>query len=321
MPISPRGESCSRSAVAEAERRSAPDAFAAIDGFTSYIARVEGLSPETVRAYGSHLEAFGTWCERACCGSLCTDVRGLRSYLAELRSSGVSGSSMAAHLSAIRSLYRWAALDGLIDTDPAGALLSPRKTKTLPRTLDTTQIELLLAAPDPLKAEGVRDAAMLELLYASGARISEVAGLSVDAVDFPDRSVRLFGKGRKERIVPLYRRALDALRLYLDGPRGELLARSGMETQALFVSGRGRPMDAAALRYRFKKLAAACGLPSDTTPHTMRHTFATDLIEGGADLRSVQELLGHASLSTTQIYTHLSPEAMKRAVAGAHPRA
>ena len=109
---------------------------------------------------------------------------------------------MAAHLSAIRSLYRWAALDGLIDTDPAGALLSPRKTKTLPRTLDTTQIELLLAAPDPLKAEGVRDAAMLELLYASGARISEVAGLSVDAVDFPDRSVRLFGKGRKERIVP-----------------------------------------------------------------------------------------------------------------------
>lgn len=325
MPISHRGRSCSRSIVADATRGDAPDAFEAIDGFVVYIARVEGLSPETVRTYGSHLEAFGTWCCRACDGFLCSDVRGLRSYLAELRSTGLSASSLSAHLSAIRSLYRWASLDGLVDVDPAGALLSPKRSKPLPRTLDAHQVELLIATPDTSCAEGARDRALLELLYASGARISEAAGLTVDSIDFSDRSVRLFGKGRKERIVPLYRRALDAVSRYLDGPRDELLARApcpaGGMTRALFISGRGRPMDAGALRYRFKKIVAACGLPADTTPHTMRHTFATDLIEGGADLRSVQELLGHASLSTTQLYTHLTPEAMKRAVSGAHPRA
>lgn len=302
----------------------APGAFAAIDGFIAYISRVEGLSPETVRAYGSHLEAYGEWCRRERAGRLCLDVRGLRSHLAELRAAGLSASSVSAHLSAVRALYRWASLEGLVDTDPASALLSPRRERPLPRTLDSEQMGRLLSAPDLTSPEGLRDSAMLELLYASGARISEAAGLVCGSVDFEDRSVRLFGKGRKERIVPLYGRALAAAARYMAGARDELLARGGAGRavgEALFISARGRAMDAAALRYRFSRLAASCGLPSDITPHAMRHTFATDLIEGGADLRSVQELLGHASLSTTQLYTHLTPEGMKRAVRGAHPRA
>ena len=228
----------------------------------AYIARVEGLSPETVRAYGSHLEAFGAWCCRACDGYLCSDVRGLRSYLAELRSTGLSASSLSAHLSALRSLYRWASLDGLVDVDPAGALLSPKRSKPLPRTLDAHQVELLIATPDSSCAEGARDRALLELLYASGARISEAAGLTVDSIDFSDRSVRLFGKGRKERVVPLYRRALDAVSRYLDGPRDELLARAprptGGMTRALFISARGRPMDAGALQEDRRGMRAPC---------------------------------------------------------------
>ena len=166
---------------------------------------------------------------------------------------------------------------------------------------------------------------MLELLYASGARISELAALNVESIAWSERVVRLWGKGSKERIVPLYRRALEAARCYVEQGRPELLAQAKRRDAAaglhpLFISARGNRMSAAMLRRRFHKLATLAGIPADIAPHAMRHTFATDLLEGGADLRSVQELLGHASLSTTQIYTHLTPDRLKRAVAQAHPR-
>ena len=159
---------------------------------------------------------------------------------------------------------------------------------------------------------------MLELLYASGARISELSALNVESISWSERTLRLWGKGSKERIVPLYRRALDVTRLYIEEGRPELLARAKRRDLAtgphpLLISARGNRMSAA-------MLAALAGIPADIAPHAMRHTFATDLLEGGADLRSVQELLGHASLSTTQIYTHLTPDRLKRAVAQAHPR-
>lgn len=295
--------------------------YGAIDDFTAHIARVEGYSPETVRAYMQHLEAYARWCEREGVDGLHPSVRELRSYLAHMRQARYAPRTVAAHLSAVRALFRWLLLTGAVDTDPASALLAPKLDRPLPHTLTDDQLRRLMSAPDVNTADGLRDAAMLELFIASGARIAELAGLLVADVRLHEREVRLFGKGSKERIVPLYPRAVERVARYVDEARPELAARGCADAgEALLVSARGRAMDAAALRYRFNVLKRRVGIPSDITPHVMRHTFATDLLAGGADLRSVQELLGHASLSTTQLYTHLTPERLKAAVHEAHPR-
>ena len=300
------------------------DLYDAIDEFCAHLSRVEGMSPETVRAYASHLEAFGAWVERARLDGLALTVRDLRRYLAELRAARYAPKTVAAHLSSIRSLYRWLSSEGFIETDPASALSAPKLPRELPHALTGEQMDALLAAPDLTTPEGMRDAALLELLYASGARISEIAGLTLESFSPAEATVRLFGKGSKERIVPLYRRALDAVARYVNEARPQLIARSkraaDAESTALFISSRGRDMSADTLRYRFETLARKAGLPADITPHAMRHTYATDLLGGGADLRSVQELLGHASLSTTQLYTHLTPDRLKGALKQAHPR-
>lgn len=295
--------------------------YDAIDDFVAYIAQVEGMSPETVRAYAQHLEAYARWCERSGVDGLNPSPRSLRGYLAEFRAAGYASRTMAAHLSALRSLFRWLSLEGIVQTDVVSALATPKLDRPLPHTLTSQQLACLMEAPEEGSAEGLRDAAMLELFIASGARISELARLSVDDFDTREGFVRLFGKGSKERIVPLYRRAIDAVSRYVKEGRPVLLASRGDgAAPALFISARGRAMDAAALRYRFNVLKRRAGIPADITPHAMRHTFATELLGGGADLRSVQELLGHASLSTTQLYTHLTPDRLKAAVSQAHPR-
>lgn len=218
------------------------------------------------------------------------------------------------------------AAEGIVEGDAVSAISSPKLPRDLPGVLTTRQVESLLKAPDTSTPAGLRDAAMLELLYASGARISELAALNMESIGWSERTLRLWGKGSKERIVPLYRRALEATRRYIEEGRPQLLAQAKRGDGAngvhpLFISARGNRMSAAMLRRRFHMLAALAGIPADIAPHAMRHTFATDLLEGGADLRSVQELLGHASLSTTQIYTHLTPDRLKRAVSQAHPAA
>lgn len=296
----------------------------AMDEFIAYIARVEGFSPETVRAYSSHLEAFGRWCARAAEDALALDVRGFRRYLADMRRAGYAPSTCAAHLSSIRSFFRWCLFEGVVETEAASSIQMPKIPKNLPKTIVASDMDRLLNTPDNTTAEGLRDAAMLELFYATGARISELSGLDIEDFDMGTRTVRLFGKGSKERIVPVYRRALEALHRYIEQGRPVLLEAAGRRDaggrRPLFISKRGNRMDAAALRYRFRALCRRAGLPSDVTPHVMRHTFATDLLAGGADLRSVQELLGHASLSTTTLYTHLTPDRLKTAVKSAHPR-
>ena len=295
-----------------------------IDDFIAYIARVEALSPETVRAYSQHLEAYARWCDRTGTDGLHPSARDLRRYLADLKAARYAARTVSAHLSALRSLFRWLSLEGVLSGDAAAAISAPKLPKPLPHTLSDSQMYALLSAPEPGSAEGLRDAAMLELFIATGARISELARLDLNDIDLNERMVRLFGKGSKERIVPLYARAVDKVIRYLNDGRPQLLSvRRGSADPArdpLFVSARGRAMDAAALRYRFDVLKRRAGLPKDITPHAMRHTFATDLLAGGADLRSVQELLGHASLSTTQIYTHLTPDRLKAALHKAHPR-
>ena len=313
------------------EMQDAPDeldaAFARpLDDFIAYISRVEGFSPETVRAYLGHLEAYGRWCAREGIDALHPKVRDVRRYLADLKRARYAARTISAHLSSIRSFFRWCLFEGVVDSEIATSIQMPKVPQNLPKTIVASDMDRLLSAPDPATAEGLRDAAMLELFYATGARISELSGLDIEDIDTSARTIRLFGKGSKERIVPVYRRALDAVQAYLSSGRPQLIASSGRSesTQgkhALFISKRGNRMDAGALRYRFRALCRSAGLPGDVTPHVMRHTFATDLLAGGADLRSVQELLGHASLSTTTLYTHLTPDRLKTAVHKAHPRA
>lgn len=298
--------------------------YSYIDSFIQYISRVQGLSPQTVRAYRSHLEAYARWCEKEHVEGLRVSVAELRGYLGDRQRLGDAPRTLAAHLSAIRSLYRWLNIEEIIDKDPAAALQSPKLPSTLPIVLSTSQLDLLFNAVDGSTPGGVRDGTMLELLIASGARISELARLCLNDFDRSHQTLRLLGKGSKERIVPLYNKAFDSLDIYVRQARLALLDKahcSQSDTNRLFISDRGRPMDAAALRRRFDLLVRKAGLPAGITPHTMRHTYATELLEGGADLRSVQELLGHSSLSTTQIYTHVSPERLRTATHQAHPRA
>ena len=299
-------------------------ALAHVDDYIAFVACVSRLSSNTVRAYEQHLDAFVDWCGCRGIDPLGISVRLLRAYISDMRDSGLSPRSVAAHLSSIRSFFRWMMAEGVVESNPAEVISSPKLPSSLPVTASARQMHSLFDAVELGTPSGLRDACMLELFYATGARISELASLRLDSFDWSNRCVRLFGKGSKERIVPIHRGAAGAVRSYLVDGRPSLLPKGGRasstDNQALFISERGRAMNAASLRYRFKVLARKAGLPSDITPHTLRHTFATDLLDGGADLRSVQELLGHASLSTTQVYTHLSVDRMKGALRQAHPR-
>lgn len=297
----------------------------AIDDYLAHIARFEGFSPETVRAYGAHLESYLSWVDAEGADGLHPTARDVRSYLAGLRDRGCAPRTVSAHLSALKSLYRWMSLQGIAPSEVVTACAAPKLDRPLPHVLTMSQVDDLLSVPDTETPEGLRDAVMLELFLATGARISELARLDVADIDIAQGEVHLFGKGSKERIVPIYPRAVVLVRRYLASSRPVLLARLKASCTrpvgALFISSTGRPMNDAALRYRFDVLKRSAGIPSDITPHAMRHTFASELLGGGADLRSVQELLGHASLSTTQVYTHLTPERLKSAVVQAHPRA
>lgn len=292
-----------------------------IGGFCAHLATVRNLSTNTVRAYRCDLEAFREWAAREGVRPLSISHRELRSYLSELARAGYSSRTVNRHLSALRGLYRWMSRAGVCDGAAVAAVASPKVARALPATMSDAEAERLLATCDGGDPTSLRDRAFLELLYATGARVSEMAGLCVPDVDVPRAQVRLFGKGSKERIVPVYASALDWATRYLDEARPELAACARRASDALFLSTRGNPMSADALRTVFERRVAQAGLDPRLTPHAMRHTYATELLGGGADLRSVQELLGHESLSTTQVYTHLSVERLRDAAARAHPRA
>ncbi|MCH3943215.1 MAG: site-specific tyrosine recombinase/integron integrase [Atopobiaceae bacterium] len=306
----------------EAREAAQGDFESSCEAFCDYLASVRNLSENTVRAYRTDLAAFCAWARREGIDPERITHRQVRRWLAELSQARYSSRTINRHLSSVRSLYRWLVHEGRALDDAAAAVASPKLSKRLPATMSDDDASRLLAVSADTEAETLRDRAFLELLYASGARISEVSALDVRHVDFSSAQVRLYGKGSKERIVPLYPRALEALRAYLVKARPQLLGREDASSQtALFVSTRGRRMSADALRTRFERAVRLAGLDPSLTPHAMRHTFATELLSGGADLRSVQELLGHSSLSTTQIYTHLSVERLKEATKQAHPRA
>lgn len=293
------------------------------EDYLDRLARVRNLSPHTVRAYRQDLDSFARWCSREGVDPLAASERRLRGYLAYLARSKYADKTINRRLSALRGMYGWLFKHDEVRIAAFADVPGRKQRKTLPRTMSDADVAALIASCDASTPEGVRDAALIETLYATGARISEVAGLVPDDIDFAQGQVRLFGKGSKERIVPLYPKALDALRCYMSTARPDLLARRrrGEVAQALFVSARGNAMGADALRACFSRHVTLAGLDPQISPHAVRHTYATELLTGGADLKTVQELLGHESLATTQIYTHLSVERLKEATRLAHPRA
>ena len=279
--------------------------------------RVErGLSPLTIAAYRRDLAQFAA----ALAGSdwrLAADPA--RAFLAGLRRAGRRGTTLARKAAAIRGLYGFALREGIVRRDVATLLESPRPGIYLPDVLAPDQVEAILAAPPAGDLVADRDGAILELLYACGLRVGELVGLDMDRLDLPGQAVRVIGKGNKERLVPMGEPARDRLHRYLVGARATWTA--GRPVEAVFVSQRGRRLTRESVWRIVRRWTIAADVRDRVTPHTFRHSFATHLLEGGADLRVVQALLGHASISTTQLYTHLTGERLREVYARAHPRA
>lgn len=308
------------------------DAAAALQRFLGHLSS-RNSSPGTVREYRRHVAQFFAFLEGRGVDWKTPDRATVRAYLGTLAERGLSASTVGGQLAAIRSLYRHAARQGWIDGDPVAGVRSPKRPGRLPRVLSVDGAARLVEAPatfvrssrrrrDPAQANATarRDAALLELLYATGMRISELASLTVDRLDLPRRRLRVIGKGNKERELLFGEHAARALRAYLASGRPTLAARATTPVAALFLNGTGGPLTARGARMVVERWVTASGAPASTSPHTLRHSFATHLLEGGADLRTVQELLGHASLATTQIYTHLSDASLRTAYRSAHPR-
>lgn len=278
----------------------------------------KGLSPHSLDNYRRDVTRFGRWCAEQG-ASLPGCHRGdLYRYLSALAAANMSPRSVARHLSALRGFYRWLLREGRIAEDPTLRVERPRLGRRLPDTLTEQDVEQLLAAPDLDSALGLRDRAMLEVIYAAGLRVSELTGLTLTQVSLTQGLVRVMGKGRKERLVPLGDEALRWLERYLRQARAELL---GVQASDMVFPGReGGVMTRQAFWYRIKHLAKVAGISKPLSPHTLRHAFATHLLNHGADLRVVQMLLGHSNLSTTQIYTHVAQQRLKTLHAEHHPR-
>ena len=290
-----------------------------IDRYVEHLEVERRVSRNTVRAYAADLARYAEWAERTGVDPVRLTHRQMRMYLAELDRASYSRRTIARRLSSVRSLFSYLLGEGLVESDPSSVLATPKMPSRLPRIVPADDLEALLDAPDTSTPLGVRDKAVLELLYASGARVGEVAGLRLLDVDLAQGQVRLMGKGSKERIVPLHPKAVECLRAYLTEAR-PVLARQ-RASDRFFLSSRGLPFSEDAIRRAFRRYVAAIGAARSLSPHAVRHTFATHLIEAGADLRTVQELLGHIALSTTQIYTHLSMKRLQDVHRNAHPRA
>jgi integrase/recombinase XerC len=341
----------------------APAARHALEAFVAHLRDERGLSAHTVAAYRRDMTQFLQFAGRAgVSGPAGVEPVLLRRFLALQRTRGLAAASIARKAAALRSGFRFFSRRGLVQDDPAAGLGVPRGPKRLPVVLKPRQVDRLLAAPEPVHPVGLRDRAILELLYATGIRVGELCGLRLGDVDLAADTVLVLGKGSKQRVVPFGEPARAALLDYLGegraamvpdpsgaagSPRPGRAASSprpgrpaapirpgraagstapsgrggGADGDALFFNRRGKPMTQRDVRGMLERYRAATGAPAGTSPHTLRHSYATHLLEGGADLRAVQELLGHVALTTTQTYTHVSNERLRRVYEQAHPRA
>jgi integrase/recombinase XerD len=295
---------------------------AVVDGFLGHTSVERGLARNTVEAYARDLAAFASFLEAASVTNL-ADLRRehISGFVHELDARGQSAASRTRALVAVRRLLLYAQTEKLLGHDPMDGIESPRQGSKLPRILKPEETEALLEAVDTGTPMGLRDRAMLEVLYGAGLRVSELVGLSLSALDSRGGLLRVTGKGGKERVVPLGGAALAAIAVYLAEGRDALLGSRREETQSLFPTRRGSSMTRQNFFVLIRKLAVRAGISSDrVSPHVLRHAFATDLLEGGADLRSIQAMLGHADLSTTQVYTHVSRGRLRKTVEERHPR-
>ncbi|HEY8119717.1 MAG TPA: site-specific tyrosine recombinase XerD [Myxococcota bacterium] len=299
------------------------DAIAdAIDAFLRHSAVERGLAPKTIEAYAADLARFAEFAAREHVASARELTRDhVTGFVASLEAQGLGARSRARMLVSVRRFALYLVTTGRCARDASEGVAAPRIPRHLPRILRPDETAALIEAAAPDGALGLRDRAMLEVLYGSGLRVSELVSLSLAAVDRRAGVVRVLGKGRKERLVPLSEPALDALESYLRDARPALLARVRRRCDAAFVTARGGAMTRQNFFARLRALATRAGLAKErVSPHVLRHAFATDLLEGGADLRAVQAMLGHADLATTQIYTHLSDGRLRELVETHHPR-
>ncbi len=288
---------------------------AAIEAFRVHLVVERGLSPATVEAYGRDLAAFA---ETVGGGALDrVDAGAVRRHLVRLEGRGQAARTRARALSALSRLFAWARAEGVSRADPLADVARPRRGRRVPRVLAQSEVAALLEAPDesPL---GIRDRALLETLYAAGLRVSELAGVRLSDLELEARAVRVMGKGRKQRLAPLGDMAARWLARWLEEVRPRWVERS--QSDFVFVSPRGGGLTRQAIWYRVRHWGRVAGLAGALTPHVLRHSFATHLLEGGADLRAVQEMLGHADIGTTEVYTHVSRERLAALVELRHPR-
>lgn len=294
----------------------------AIEDYIHFIQVERQLSANTLASYRRDLENYVQFLQ---------EVEGMADFrrveratilrhLEQLRMQGKTSRTVARHISSIRSFHQFLLREKRAETDPTVHLEMPTIEQKLPKVLSVEEIEAILLAPNRSKPQGMRDVAMLELLYGSGMRISELIALDLADIHLTMGFVRVFGKGGKERIVPLGKSALAALSAYLDGARGQLQGKYP-KTEAFFINQRGKRLTRQGCWKLMKEHALKAGIKHELTPHTLRHSFATHLVENGADLRAVQEMLGHADISTTQIYTHISKTRLSEVYKQFHPRA
>ncbi|MGE7839212.1 site-specific tyrosine recombinase XerD [Lysinibacillus sp. NPDC093712] len=294
----------------------------AIEDYIHFIQVERQLSVNTLASYRRDLENYVHFLQEA---EGMSDFRHVERttilrHLEQLRMQGKTSRTVARHISSIRSFHQFLLREKRTESDPTVHLEMPTIEQKLPNVLSIEEIEALLVAPNRSKPQGIRDVAMLELLYGSGMRISELIALDLADIHLTMGFVRVFGKGGKERIIPLGKSALSALSVYLDGARGTLQGKYP-KTDAFFINQRGKRLTRQGCWKLMKEHALKAGIQHELTPHTLRHSFATHLVENGADLRAVQEMLGHADISTTQIYTHISKTRLSEVYKQYHPRA
>jgi integrase/recombinase XerD len=290
-----------------------------VDAYVDHLRVERGLSENTLLAYSSDLRKLVQFAERRGRGVLALKQRDVADFISTLHEGGLTSRSVARAVHTLRGFYRFAVREGRLPADPMENLKAPRPFKALPHYLSARQVEALLAAPDVKTPLGLRDRAILEVFYATGLRISELLALEPRDLDLDVGLVRAFGKGRKERLVPLGSEAQAWVRRYLADARPLLVA--GRRAAVLFVGRGGRRLTRMGLWGVVRRHAVTCGVQDVLTPHVLRHSFATHLLEHGADLRALQAMLGHADISTTQIYTHVSRERLRRVYDEFHPRA
>lgn len=290
-----------------------------IDAWFSFLKAEKGLAPASLDSYMADLNGYRDFLLDnnipACSGD---DTAAILKHLIDLRNQGLAARSRARHLVTLRGFYQFLAQEGLIKSNPTELIEMPKSGLHLPEVLSVEDIESLLQTPDIAKVNGLRDKAMLELAYASGLRVSELINLKLSNLNREAGFLRVFGKGSKERIVPFGAKAAESIVAYLENARPQLL--KGLTSEYLFVARQGKPMTRQAFWKQLRIYTAKAGIKAGVSPHSLRHSFATHLLEGGADLRAVQMMLGHSDISTTQIYTHVTRERLKALHTQFHPR-